>query len=354
MNPDNRHKLQTRVLHAAEAALADHGYVSPLDVFLGMGLLAATHVQAWRQGRVDFLERVIQGNLKKISLSMAIFRQWSRAKGLGPSETRYVRRTRGGVVDLQFSKSADPRIEKSYRTHYVSPRISELKRRKLEERLARAPEAAVFQILRESLCSECGVEIERGGMLRMEANQPLCLACAGLDDLEFLPAGEAALTRRATKYSERAAIVLRFSRSRGRYERQGVLVESGPLAKAEHECLLDAGERGEARKRAAAVRQEQDRTLVVEMARQIQAFFPGCPPEEARAIAAHTAQRGSGRVGRTAAGRNLDEQAVALAVIAAVRHNHTDYDALLAGGLDRPLARERVRDRVEAILKAWS
>jgi hypothetical protein len=92
-----------------------------------MGLLAPAQVESWRKGRIDFLERVIQGNLQKISLSMATFRQWAYAKGLQPSETCYVRRTRSGTVDLRFSKSGDPGIEKSYRTHYVSSALSERK-----------------------------------------------------------------------------------------------------------------------------------------------------------------------------------------------------------------------------------
>jgi hypothetical protein len=49
----------------------------------------------------------------------------------------------------------------------------------------------------------------------------------------------------------------------------------------------------------------------------------------------------------------LEEQALLLAVVAAVRHRHTEYDALLANGLDRALARERVRDKVEETLTAW-
>lgn len=67
----------------------------------------------------------------------------------------------------------------------------------------------------------------------MEADHPLCLACAGLGDLEYLPAGDATLTRRAAKYSERKAVVVRYSRARDRYERQGILVEEAALAKAE-------------------------------------------------------------------------------------------------------------------------
>jgi hypothetical protein len=47
-----------------------------------MGLLMPTHVDDWRKGRVDFLERVIQGNLSKISSSMAIFRHWARENTL--------------------------------------------------------------------------------------------------------------------------------------------------------------------------------------------------------------------------------------------------------------------------------
>jgi hypothetical protein len=89
------------------------------------------------------------------------------------------------------------------------------------------------------------------------------------------------------------------------------------------------------------------------MTKQIATLFPGCPPRDAAAIAQHTAVRGSGRVGRTAAGRNLEERALAAAVAAAVRHKHTEYDALLAAGLDRPLARQQVADQVQAILAAW-
>lgn len=41
----------------------------------------------------------------------------------------------------------------------------------------------VFSVLRESECSECGAEIFRGALLRMENRKPLCMACADLDEL---------------------------------------------------------------------------------------------------------------------------------------------------------------------------
>jgi hypothetical protein len=145
------------------------------------------------------------------------------------------------------------------------------------------------------------------------------------DDLEYLPSGDAALTRRAAKYSGRTAVVVRFSRSRGRYERQGILVERAGLEKADQECTADADERAAARARGAMQRREQDCELVARMTKQIVTLFPGCPPRDAAAIAQHTAVR-SGRVGRTAAGRNLRRRwlrPLPLWFIA----KHTQYDA---------------------------
>jgi hypothetical protein len=353
MHPRNGEAIEQRVARAAEAALAHHKYVSAIDVLTGTGLLAVIHVEEWRKGRIDFLEGAIQGNLEKISAAMAAFRRWAEAKRLHPSETAYVARTRTGTRNLQFSKSGDPSIEKAYRTHYVSPELPERKRKNIEERLAKAPDRMVFQVLRDSRCSECGVELPQGSLLTMEADHALCLPCAELGDLEFLPAGNTALTRRASKYSKRAAVVVRFSRSRKRYERQGVLVEAAALEKAETECAEDAEERAAARARAVEIRSAEDRELVARMVARLLSLFPGCSRAEAQAIAEHTAARGSGRVGRTGAGRDLEAGALTASVTAAIRHTHTEYGALLAAGLDRALARERVAERVHAILARW-
>ena len=78
-----------------------------------------------------------------------------------------------------------------------------------------------------------------GDLLMMEDPGPACLRCVGLDDLEFLPAGDALLTRRAKAKSARHAVVVRFSRTRGRYERQGLLVEPRALADAQRCVNLD-------------------------------------------------------------------------------------------------------------------
>lgn len=187
----------------------------------------------------------------------------------------------------------------------------------------------------------------------MDGGGPVCMACADLDHLVFLPSGDAALTRRARAASRLSAVVVRFSRARRRYERQGVLVEEAALADAEEQCLADEEARARRRERDAERRAAQDVDLQARMAAEILSLFPGCLPERAESIAKHAAERGSGRVGRSAAGRALDRDAIELAVTASVRHEDTPYDDLLMSGVDRDDARGRVRDQVHRVLDGW-
>jgi hypothetical protein len=216
-----------------------------------------------------------------------------------------------------------------------------------------ARDLVVFDVLRDSKCADCGKDLLAREFLFMEGERPLCLTCADLDHLVYLHRGDTALTRRARKHSTLSAVVVRFSRARKRYERQGVLVEETALEQAEQECLADSNKRSAHRERAELYRGKQDQAFAMRMAESIQQIFPGCPPEEAHLIAAHTSVRGSGRVGRTAAGRALDEEALRSAVIAAIRHRHTAYDRLLMQGWDRKDARYAVRDDIDRLLDQW-
>src|SRR5216117_3044222 len=215
-----------------------------------------------------------------------------------------------------------------------------------------AKDLVVFDILRESKCADCGKELLAGDFLFMEGERPLCLTCADLDHLVYLPRGDTALTRRARKHSALSAVVVRFSRARKRYERQGVLVEESALEQAGAKCSADAEQRSVRRERAEIYRNKQDQILAMRMAESIRQMFPGCPLEEARAIAAHTSVRGSGRVGRTSGGRGLEEEALRAAVIAAIRHRHTKYDRLLMRGVSRMEARDAVRDEIDGVLES--
>jgi len=321
-----------------------------LDVLIGMMLLPESGFRMWKTGRTEFLLTEIQGSPQKLNNVQTILREWAASKGLETSETRYTRESRDGAVELRVSPFDNEEYEKSWHVVYIRPGVSKVRREKAAVQEQKQP---VFQVVRDAKCSECGVEIFQGDLLMMERDQPLCLHCAGLGDLEFLPSGDTALTRRTTKYSARTAVVVRFSRSRGRYERQGILAEPQAIERAEAECQGDAEKRKAQRAKAALARSEEDKAFAKVLGEEIRRLWPGVPPAEAREIAVHTAVRSSGRVGRSAAGRRLDPGALRAAVVAAVRHRHTNYDALLARGSDRSDARERVADEIADVLERW-
>lgn len=220
--------------------------------------------------------------------------------------------------------------------------------------MAKAEDLQVFITTREASCDDCGEDLGRRAWITLAGEKScLCLTCAELDHLVFLPAGDAALTRRSRKYSTLSPVVLRWSRARKRYERQGVLVEIAALEKAEAECLADAEVRERKRERAAWRRAELDQEYVLRFAERLRRLYPGCPPGTETEIAEHACLKYSGRVGRTAAAKVLDEQSIRLAVTAHIRHVETPYDRLLAQGYERYDARRQVEDAVRSVLDAW-
>ncbi|HEY1382899.1 MAG TPA: hypothetical protein VGF43_04755 [Dongiaceae bacterium] len=224
--------LADRVAKAAAAAFAADATVSPIDVLMGIGWIDYGTVQRWRQGQIECLEQAIQTKPERIAEALGLLRSWAADKGLVASLIDYVVRT-PQRQDLRFSRSGSPALEEHYRTHWVSGELSRAKRAHLAEKASRVPELVVVQPLnREWKCHRCG---GGGDLLMMENRGPACLDCVGLGDLAFLPAGNALLTRRAKAQSKRSAVVVRFSRSRRRYERQGMLVEAGALEAARRE-----------------------------------------------------------------------------------------------------------------------
>lgn len=215
-------------------------------------------------------------------------------------------------------------------------------------------ELKVFISSQDSTCDECHERLGTKAWITLVGDgRAFCLSCADLDHLVFLPSGDAALTRLARKHSTLSAVVLKWSRARKRYERQGLLVEDAGLSKAEAECLSDAEVRSRRREREAERRAESDRDYVAQFARRVRELFPKAPPKREYEIAEHACRKYSGRVGRSASAKALDPDAVSLAVAAHVRHNDTTYDELLASGWERYEARDRVGTQVREILRDW-
>jgi len=218
----------------------------------------------------------------------------------------------------------------------------------------RNQELKVFISNRESICGECGENLGSKAWITLAGEKgALCLGCADLDHLLFLPSGNVALTRRARKHSTLVAVVLKWSRARKRYERQGLMVEAQGLEKAEKECLADSEVRTRRKEREAVRRDEIDSKYVEEFAARVRELFPGCPTGREREMAEHACLKYSGRIGRSASAKAMDEVAVGLAVIAHIRHRETKYDELLAKGHDRWEARAAVEEAVDRVLQKW-
>ncbi len=319
-----------------------------------MRLLSPSHFTSWQKEIIPTLADVIQGSPEKLQRSFQNFRQWAQDRGMKPVKAPYLRSTPGGDIPLRVTAGGDPALEELFQTRYIPNDLSNAKTERTVAKMSKPKDIVVFETVSQSvICTECKTELTKGDFLFMEKSQPLCLRCADLDHLDYLPSGDAALTRRARKYSRLSAVVVRFARARKRYERQGILVEPEAIEKAEQECLSDEDQRMARREREAMRRTAQDEQLVAEMAQSIRRMYPRCPVEEAEKIARHTAERGSGRVGRSAAGRKLEEQAIELAVAAWIRHRWTEYNELLSSGHERFDACELVRHKVWEVVGRW-
>ncbi|MEW2383027.1 hypothetical protein AB0873_13215 [Micromonospora sp. NPDC047707] len=135
-------KLERGVVSAAEQALRRQRYVSPLDVLTGMGWVPLGLVTDWRQGRAPYLEAAAAVSADRLADALEVFRRWVASRGLRPSQVNYLAATRDRRP-LRFTAAGDPTLDAG----------------------------------------------------------TACLTCVDLDHLVFLPAGDAALTRRAKQAS---------------------------------------------------------------------------------------------------------------------------------------------------------
>lgn len=346
--------MNERVVQAARRVLDVKGFVSPIELLLQMQLLAPSNLRVWEKGVGDYLQSHIQGSPEKLARAFAIFADWARAERLVPIKASLRAPARDQAHELQVTADGNPRMEEFFRTYYAAADTPPRKLEALANKLNKPPELAVFMTVSDTAtCAECGAEIAQGGFLFREKEASLCLACADLNHLEFLASGDAALSRRARKHSGLAAVVLQFNRRAKRYERRGILVTAEAIGRAEQECLSDADRRAAQRERGAERRTQEDAEFVRDMAAAICRLYPGCPPGEAADLAAHAGRRSSGRVGRSAAGRQLHEEALRLAVVAHIRHAHTRYDELLMTGAGRQDARSAIAAEIDEVLARW-
>lgn|SRR5690554_708022 len=99
--------------------LEKHGYISFDDVFIKLGYLDPKDYENWRRKRVPYLEKVIKINHSEINFIMKYVQKTSRLGNLKESWTDYRSWGKGAKVRLQFSKTGEENIEKTYATRFL-------------------------------------------------------------------------------------------------------------------------------------------------------------------------------------------------------------------------------------------
>src|SRR2546426_753292 len=113
--------LYPQIERVVSAILVKSKVVAPIDVLVGMNLLAPEKLEDWRRGRVAYLERVINCNLTRLSRLLRIVRFHAHDLNLVPSVTAYIRWGKGPKQRLRFTKTGEPKLEAAYARHFVWP-----------------------------------------------------------------------------------------------------------------------------------------------------------------------------------------------------------------------------------------
>lgn len=115
----NNAELNKKVKKLVHLNFHEKGYVCSVDIIMQLGYLTKKDYENWRFGRVNYLERVCQVNLNKLTLINKFIQKHSTDLNLKSTFIEYKKYGKGKKHRLQFSKSGDKTIEMRYATHYI-------------------------------------------------------------------------------------------------------------------------------------------------------------------------------------------------------------------------------------------
>lgn len=215
---------------------------------------------------------------------------------------------------------------------------------------------SIFLTKKEKLkCKECGSPVPKGApfVAEGENKKGTCFACSPFEGYAFLPPGDAAMTRRSKRLSDKCGVVFEWNQRRKRFERKGQYVLQSAIEEAIRECVQDAHIRAEKNAKAAVKRAEEDKIYIKLFSIAIRKRYPSCPTGREYKIAEHACEKHSGRVGRTASAKEFDSNMIDLAVEAHIRHIETNYDDQFGKGLRKREIRNQVKTDVNKVMAKW-
>jgi hypothetical protein len=119
VNTYRKDKYYPRVVRAVGKILARADVVAPTEILIEMGNLSQKNYEAWRKGKIPFLERVFEGNLSKANRILRIIGFHAHDLNMVPRNTHYHQWGKGKKRALRFSKSGDKKIEEAYSRDYL-------------------------------------------------------------------------------------------------------------------------------------------------------------------------------------------------------------------------------------------
>lgn len=117
----NQNELIKAVGSSMYHQIKEKGYATAVDTLMDMYILSKQDYESWRNGRVPYLEKVCNINLKKLDSILKEMKRYADRNGLKPSFTYYKQwgRKNKQTIKLRFSKTGNEYLEELYATHYV-------------------------------------------------------------------------------------------------------------------------------------------------------------------------------------------------------------------------------------------
>ncbi len=115
----NNADIDKEVKRLAHLNRYEKGYVCAVDILFQLDYLKKKDYEDWRSGKIDYLEKVCNINLSKLTLINKLIRKYSTELNLKSSWTGNNQFGKGKKNRLRFSKSGDKTIEDRYATHYI-------------------------------------------------------------------------------------------------------------------------------------------------------------------------------------------------------------------------------------------
>ena len=133
LNNYKKDALYPKVVQAVARLLKTRNETGVIDVLLEMGNLIPRDYEAWRNGRVLYLERVFQGSLSKANRILRIIEFHMHDLNMITNIRTY--KQNNGKRVLRFSKSGIKVLEERYSRIYRWNRSEEIKQRIISESL---------------------------------------------------------------------------------------------------------------------------------------------------------------------------------------------------------------------------